>query len=250
MALTRTLEPEVMETEKDALEYDSMDFSEVNLSFALRALELAPTTGRILDIGTGTARIPIEMMQQGKNNNITIHAIDLSAAMLDVARKNVGEKRMNTPITLQLVDAKQLPFMEEEFDMVISNSVVHHVPDPSTFFGEMARVVRKGGGIFVRDLMRPASLAMVDHLVHTYAGDSNPYQQKLYRDSLHAALTIPEVEEYVKSAGIRGARVVQSSDRHWSLERKANVDDSSRVTTRSQMQDPGPSAIPARHSIG
>ena len=38
MALARTLEPEVMETEKDAVEYDSMDFAEVNLAFAQRAL--------------------------------------------------------------------------------------------------------------------------------------------------------------------------------------------------------------------
>ena len=219
MALARTLEPEVMETEKDAVEYDSMDFAEVNLAFAQRALELAPQQGRILDIGTGTARIPIVMLQQGRSE-ITIHAIDLSPEMLKVARKNVDASKLSGRITLQLVDAKRLPFVPLEFDMVISNSVVHHVPNPGTFFVELVRVVRKGGGIFVRDLMRPATVEDVGRLVQMYAGDSDPYQQKLYRDSLHAALTIPEIEEYAMKAGVTGAQVVQSSDRHWSLERK------------------------------
>ena len=219
MALARTLEPEVMETEKDAVEYDSMDFAEVNLAFAQRALELAPQQGRILDIGTGTARIPIVMLQQGRSE-ITIHAIDLSREMLKVARKNVDASKLSGRITLQLVDAKRLPFVPLEFDMVISNSVVHHVPNPVTFFVELVRVVRKGGGIFVRDLMRPATVEDVGRLMQMYAGDSDPYQQKLYRDSLHAALTIPEIEEYAMKAGVTGVQVVQSSDRHWSLERK------------------------------
>ena len=219
MALMRTLEPEVMETEKDAVEYDSMDFAEVNLAFAQRALELAPQRGRILDIGTGTGRIPIVMLQQGRSE-IAIHAIDLSPEMLKVARKNVDASKLSGRITLQLVDAKRLPFVPLEFDMVISNSVVHHVPNPVTFFVEMVRVVRTGGGIFVRDLIRPATVEDVGRLVQMYAGDSDPYQQKLYRDSLHAALTIPEIEEYAIKAGVTGAQVVQSSDRHWSLERK------------------------------
>jgi ubiquinone/menaquinone biosynthesis C-methylase UbiE len=211
-----------MESEQDALEYDAMDFSEVNLAFAERALELAPARGRILDVGTGTARIPIVMMQQSRTG-ISIHAIDLSPAMLKVARQNVAEHGLGARISLQRVDAKGLPFADGEFDMVISNSVVHHVPDPSTFFAELIRVVRKGGGIFVRDLMRPGSAGEVDLLVTTYAGDADAYQQKLYRDSLHASLTIPEVISYVAKAGITGAQVVQSSDRHWSLERLAAV---------------------------
>lgn len=217
MALPRILEPEVMETEKDAVEYDSMDFSEVNMAFAVRALELAPKRGRVLDVGTGTARIPILMLQH-TNTDITILATDLSQEMLNVGKKNVESLGLGSRLTLQLVDAKGLPFKGREFDMVISNSVVHHIPEPLTLFQEVERVVKSGGAVFLRDLIRPESTAMREGLVQKYAGDADEYQQKLYRDSLNAALTISEVSELVEKAGLKGAKVVQSSDRHWSVE--------------------------------
>jgi ubiquinone/menaquinone biosynthesis C-methylase UbiE len=192
----------------------------VNLAFAQRALELTLPTEpqQILDMGTGTARIPILILQHA-HHDIRICAIDLSKEMLNVARKNVAAAGLEDRLTLQLVDAKGLPFENGSFDMVVSNSLAHHIPDPSTFFNEAARVVRSGGGVFIRDLMRPDSVAEVNLVVEKYAGDADEYQRKLYRDSLCAALTIPEVEGFLRKAGIADARVVQSSDRHWSVER-------------------------------
>jgi len=218
MALKRILEPEVMESEEDAAEYDSMDFTDVNLSFALRALELAPVSGKTLDIGTGTARIPILMVQQ-TGNDLVIHAADLSNEMLKVGKKNVDASGLNSRITLHHVDAKRLPFGDREFDMVVSNSLAHHIPDPEHFFEESARVLRPDGGLLIRDLMRPETIEDVERIVEQYAGDASAHQKKLYRESLLASLTIPEVESYVREAGLRGVRVVQSSDRHWSAER-------------------------------
>ena len=54
--MQRITEPEVMDSLQDALEYDSMDFLEVNTAFAKRAIELGSPQGLILDAGTGTAR--------------------------------------------------------------------------------------------------------------------------------------------------------------------------------------------------
>ena len=44
---------------------------------------------------------------------------------------------------------------------------------------------------------------------------------RLFRASLHAALTLPEAEEFVRSAGLRAARVYRSSDRHLTIEQVA-----------------------------
>jgi ubiquinone/menaquinone biosynthesis C-methylase UbiE len=59
--MQRILEPEVMDSQAEAIEYDAMDFTEVNTAFAQRTLELVPTVAKlkVLDAGTGTGRIPI-----------------------------------------------------------------------------------------------------------------------------------------------------------------------------------------------
>jgi len=219
MSIQRVLEPEVMDTEQDALEYDSMDFTEVNNGFADKAVSLAPATGVVLDLGTGTARIPILMLQKAGAKELAIHAVDLSGEMLKVARKNIDAAGLSSRVAVHRLDAKELPFDDAAYDMVISNSIVHHIPQPLGFFKEVNRVVREGGGIFIMDLLRPGSLDEVERFVQMYAGDDNEYQQKLFRDSLCAALTIAEVKELVAAAGVRDVKVTQASDRHWSIER-------------------------------
>lgn len=219
MPLKRILEPEVMDTELDAVAYDDMDFSEVNLAFAQRAAELAPASGRVIDVGTGTARIPI-LLLQNTNADLLIHAVDLSAEMLTIARRNVALAGLSNRIKLHLADAKDLPFFGGEFDFVMSNSLAHHIPEPLAFFTEVARLVRPGGAVFLRDLRRPDSVSEMNTLVNRYAADADEYQRKLYRDSLYASLTVPEVERLVHEVGLSGAVVTQSSDRHWSVERR------------------------------
>jgi len=220
MGLERILEPEVMDTEQDALEYDGMDFLEVNLSFAQRALDVLPASGRILDLGTGTARIPILLIQLLETRDLSIDAIDLSNEMLKVAAQNVNKAGFGTRIHLKLVDAKMLPFRRAEFDAVISNSLIHHIPDPRSLFAEAARVLKPAGGILLRDLKRPETMEELDNLVATYTAGASKYQQKLYRDSLRASLTLGEVSAYAHEAGLSGAAIVASSDRHWTLERR------------------------------
>jgi ubiquinone/menaquinone biosynthesis C-methylase UbiE len=218
MALQRIPEPEVMDSARDAAAYDSMDFTEVNNAFAQRALELAPPAGRVLDIGTGTARIPILMMRQA-GSQLRILGVDLAGEMLVVGRKNIALAHLSDRIKLCFADGKDLPFFSGDFDMVVSNSLAHHLPDPRPFFTEVARVLRPDGAVLLRDLLRPESVSDVNKLVHRYAADADEYQRKLYRDSLYASLTLQEVEEHVHAAGLDGVKIYQSSDRHWTVER-------------------------------
>lgn len=222
MPLERILEPEVMDSEEDAVEYDAMDFTDVNLAFALRAIELAPSSGTVVDIGTGTARIPILMLQHSpKEKNIVIKALDLSAEMLKVAARNVSAAGLGERLHLQRSDAKRLPFADASFEMVISNSLVHHLPEPDLFFSEVARLVRSGGGILIRDLIRPDTNVYLEELVEKHVADASEYQRQLFRDSLHASLTIQEVELCLRKVGITDVSIVQPSDRHWSVERSS-----------------------------
>lgn len=216
--MERILEPEVMDTWEDAIEYDSMDFREVNTAFAEAAIAVGPPSGLILDAGTGTARIPIEIAR--KRPQWQIIAVDLSANMLKVGDRNVREAGLENRIQLDFIDAKKMPYPNGHFDAIISNSIVHHLPDPIPFFDELKRLLKPNGGLFLRDLMRPDDRATVDALVAAIGSEYNDYQTKLFRDSLHAAFTVAEIREMLDTAGLKGVKVYQSSDRHWTAERQ------------------------------
>lgn len=74
--------------------------------------------------------------------------------------------------------------------MVISNSIVHHLPDPLPFFLEIKRVLKPNGEIFIRDLFRPTDEATMNALVDSIGDDYDEHQKMLFRDSLHAAFTL------------------------------------------------------------
>jgi ubiquinone/menaquinone biosynthesis C-methylase UbiE len=215
--MERVLEPEVMDTWEEAIEYDSMDFTEVNTAFAQRAVELGPPACQVLDAGTGTARIPIIISQMRPQWQLT--GTDLSKNMLLVAARNVETAGLQGQIQLQLADAKRLDYENGRFDMVISNSLVHHLPDPLPFFLEIKRVLKPNGAILIRDLIRPASPDFVDAFVAGIGAEYSAHQKQLFRDSLHAAFTLEEVNQLAISAQLEGVKVYQSSDRHWTAER-------------------------------
>ncbi len=209
----RVLEPEVMDSPEEARDYDAMDHAAVNRVFVADVLAVWDRRGPILDVGTGTAQIPIELCRQAPNARVV--AIDLAEHMLTVGRQNVERAGLSDRIRLQRVDAKRLPFSEGSFGAVISNSIVHHIPDPGDVLGAMARMAVPGGLLFVRDLLRPSDEATWQHLVQTYAGDATPHQRQMFADSLHAALTLAEIRDLVATLGYAPETVRQTTDRHW-----------------------------------
>jgi ubiquinone/menaquinone biosynthesis C-methylase UbiE len=214
--IPRVLEPEVMDTPEEATDYDRMDHSEVNRRFASDFFSACPhPPGVVLDVGTGTAQIPIEMCRQ--HPAVTVHAVDLSDEMLKVAAVNVTSAGFDHRIRLERGNGRQLPHRDGGFAAVVSNSIIHHIPHPFECFGEMVRVCAPGGTLFVRDLLRPHTDERLEHLVATYAADCNPHQRKLFADSLRAALTLAEVQTLVVELGFDPAAVQQTSDRHWTL---------------------------------
>ena len=122
---------------------------------------------------------------------------------------------MRDRITLAKGDAKSLVYEDETFDTTISNSLIHHSPDPERCFAEIHRVTAAGGLVFVRDLVRPNTNAIAQQLVQQYAEDATDYCKRLFLDSFHAALTMGEVQQIVGDLGYSSQTVTMSSDRHW-----------------------------------
>jgi 2-polyprenyl-3-methyl-5-hydroxy-6-metoxy-1,4-benzoquinol methylase len=226
--LPRVLEPEVMEPATEADAYDRMDHRDVNRRFVddlLASLgpisSVAPSGNRnwrCVDIGTGTALIPIELCQRGLP--IQIVATDLAEEMLLRARVNIAAAGYGDVIELVHADGKGAaaePRLSQPFDIVISNSIVHHIPDPRDLFLEFDRLARPGALIFIRDLLRPASLDDLDQLVRLHTQGATDDQRRLFAESLHAALTLEEVRQLCEERGWPGTAVSQTSDRHWTL---------------------------------
>lgn len=217
--LERMLEQEVMDSQQDADEYAAYDNTAVNNEFVSRALELAPKTGYVLDIGTGPADIAILLAQRAPG--LRVLAIDLGEHMLATARENVRRAGLANRVEIRKADAKSTGLPSGAFDMVISNSLVHHIPEPSLLFREMNRVARHGAALFIKDLHRPATDAELEHLVRVYAKGCTEYQRRGFWESLHAGLTVAEVSAICESLEIPAVDVRRCSDRHWCLERRA-----------------------------
>lgn len=211
--LPRRLEPEVMDTAAEARDYDAMDHRAVNRVFVTDFLAAWDGLGPVLDVGTGTAQIPIELCRQHATADVV--GIDLAEEMLAVGRDNVRRAGLAKRLTLECCDAKRMPYADGSFGAVISNSIVHHIPEPAAVLREMVRVLQPAGRLFVRDLMRPPNDETLRKLVATYAGDANAHQQQMFADSLHAALSLTEIRSLVSALGYDPAEVQATTDRHW-----------------------------------
>jgi ubiquinone/menaquinone biosynthesis C-methylase UbiE len=215
--LLRVLEPEVMDSERDALEYDGIDNEEVNREFATRALDTCPTARTAIDLGTGPAHIPILLAQMAPQLHVT--AVDLAEHMLALARRKIHSAGAQDRITLLARDAKATGLESGSFDLVMCNSLVHHLADPLLLLREAHRLTAPGGGLLVKDLLRPSTEDELQALVGRYAANDTNYQRKLFSESLRAALTLDEVERACRQAGLTDVCIERTSDRHYCVSR-------------------------------
>lgn len=216
--LPRILEPELMDTADEAREYDAMDHGPVNRQFVDDVLAVCPLPRDVLDVATGNALIPIELCR--RLATCRVMAADLSRAMLEQARYRIEVAGMMGRIQLDCSDAKRMLYRDEMFDLVLCNGSLHHFADPAVVLREAIRVTAPGGWLVFRDLLRPADLAALDHLIATYASEDNEFQRQMFRQSLQAALTVDEMRAVIAHLGFDPQSVQATSDRHWTWTRR------------------------------
>ena len=149
--------------------------------------------------------------------DLRIIGVDLSAPMLSRARRS--NRQEGTRVTFHRGSARRLPFRAGSFDLVMSNSLLHHLPDPVPALDEFARVLRRGGALFVRDLRRPPDRMITAHIRR----HGRPYRglmRKLFGDSVRAAYTLAEIRDAVGRSRLRGARVRKMFELYWVIEKR------------------------------
>jgi ubiquinone/menaquinone biosynthesis C-methylase UbiE len=221
--LPRTLEPEVMDSTDEANEYDAMDHQAVNEAFAEDFLAIENIGSDCLDLGTGTALIPIEICQ--RNPDIRIMAMDASMPMLELARYRLELANMTDRIQLLYGNVCEMPFEGSYFDAVVSNSLIHHLADPAKMLAEAWRVLRPKGLLFIRDLVRPETDEAIEELVEAHTQGESQASKQLLRQSFHAALTLAEIRELLGPLGITSDSVQMTSNRHWTIHARKSIDE-------------------------
>ena len=206
--LPRKPEPEVM-SEADEVEayasaaaqayLDSIDNTLVD-----QAVLLGRASGWLLDIGTGPGGIALKIAR--RLTNFRVVGVDFSLSMIRAARRSAAEQGLAGRAFFPVADAKRLCFPDACFDLVLSNSVLHHLQDPIPLFNEMARVLKPGGVILVRDLRRPARLVFHLH-VRWFGRYYSGLMKKLYVDSVRAAYTGPELADLLRRSALADARL-------------------------------------------
>jgi phosphatidylethanolamine/phosphatidyl-N-methylethanolamine N-methyltransferase len=100
--------------------------------------------GRILEVGVGTG---ISLPGYARRNRL--YGIDISEPMLAKARQRVEALGLDNVEAIEVMDAENLDFPDESFDVVVAQYVVTAVPHPERALDEFARVVRPGGEIVI-----------------------------------------------------------------------------------------------------
>ena len=110
----------------------------------LRQRLLRRASGRVLEVAVGTGK-NLRSYPQG----CRIVAVDISGAMLSIARKRGAKLSMS--VSFLLADGEALPFSEKSFDTVVSTLTTCTFPNPVAALQEMARVCRAEGKILLME---------------------------------------------------------------------------------------------------
>jgi phosphatidylethanolamine/phosphatidyl-N-methylethanolamine N-methyltransferase len=106
---------------------------------------------RVLEVGVGTG---INTSMYPRNCHVT--GVDLSSSMLEKARERVAREGLRNVRLLEM-DAQNLTFADDSFDIVYAPYLVSVVPDPVQVARETSRVCKPGGKIIILNHFRSAN---------------------------------------------------------------------------------------------
>jgi ubiquinone/menaquinone biosynthesis C-methylase UbiE len=101
---------------------------------------------KCLDAGCGGGRFVVALAKLGASE---VRGIDISADAAAAASERVQQRGLGDRVQVQQGSVLELPYPGRYFDYVVSSGVIHHTPDPKKAFGELVRVLRPRGKLFL-----------------------------------------------------------------------------------------------------
>lgn len=212
--MQRIPEPELMDSAPQALAYAQADFSSTDHSFAQLILSLAleqtpheAANARVADLGCGPGNIALLLAKA--RHDWQLVGYDGAGQMIKLAQ---AQALPNTTFV-----AESLPLtspVAPSFDLIVSNSLLHHLHDPQVLWRTILELGAPGALVVIQDLRRPPSSQDAQALVDQYASDAPQVLRHDFLASLHAAFEPHEVQAQLAHAGLDSFRVTAHGDRH------------------------------------
>lgn len=155
----------------------------------------APANGRVLDVGTGTGIIALDVAAriglQGK-----VVGIDLSDGMLNTATNKAEQKGLEQKTEFLKMDAENLDFEDNSFDAAISLYALRHFPNPGKSVNEIFRVLKPGASIVVA-VGSPPSLLSIDGVHAAFRRLGSMWRKSTGRELSACEFIDSLVEKYI-----------------------------------------------------
>lgn len=203
-----------MDDPEQALVYARADFEEENQGFIDRFREYFPefTEGHVLDLGCGPGDIPVRLARALPSCRIT--GVDASEPMIGLAGMTVKQAGLADRISFRC-ERFQAVSLVEPADAAVSNSLLHHVPNPLQFWYRLRQLVKPGSPVFVMDLLRPDSSEEAQAIVDRYAAMEPEILRRDFYRSLLSSFTEDEVAAQLAEMNLSRLIVDVPDDRHW-----------------------------------
>lgn len=176
-----------------------------------------PPIKKVLDLGCGSGDVTVRFAH--RYPGCKIDAVDGAEEMLKQAALLIAQQSLGERITLHQQQLSSNTFENESYDVIISNSLLHHLHEPQLLWSIIKQISSNENAngetvIYVCDLFRPNTTQQASELVDQYANKEAEILRRDFYNSLLAAFTPDEVRAQIETAGLDSLNVDVVSDRH------------------------------------
>ncbi len=202
--MKRVIEPELMNDPEQAAAYAGSDLDRAYWLFMQCFKKYFPAMnpeGAILDLGCGTAGIPLRLARRFPA--CEIYGVDGAPRMLAYAKQAVQREGLENRIHLVRGILPHRPsILRRHYEMIVSNSFLHHLADPMVLWQAVREYGLPDATILIVDLLRPESEERLQTVVNKYMPDAPAMLRQDMTHSLRAAFTLDEVTSQLHKAGL------------------------------------------------
>ncbi len=222
--MLRQLEPELMDDHIQALAYSEADFSIGDQNFVENLKAFLTKSDHtlskdcfLIDLGCGPGNITERLAETWPFAKVL--GIDGSKPMLEIAKQRLhsSASRFNNLSYQQqnLSDiTSQIEPCYSPADLIVSNSLLHHLHDPMDLWRSVLSLSVPGTLIYHRDLRRPQSRDDALVLQQKHLPSAPGILIRDFLASLHAAFTIAEVQIQLIDIGLQHLQIMEVEDRY------------------------------------